>query len=227
MKRRRWYARNRSSPITRRAHRSYGSDTVTLWKSANTPHATMTFTASTAPWYTRRKHQPPIGITQPTWRSDPTGRRNGTGEGINPRRSNRSGVHIGPRPIFPPAAKVTTFVLLCGHRESPRERAGGGCDDHRRNPGIEGPAEQLHRNRPGWGRGRRDGARAGGSDSRSGNEGTDCPQAAFGRRRGPDARGETERGARSEDQRETSCGYGPREPPVILFLDTSALVKLY
>ena len=52
MKRSRWYARNRSSPITRRAHRSYGSDTVTLWKSANVAHATMTFMLSTGLWYT-------------------------------------------------------------------------------------------------------------------------------------------------------------------------------
>ena len=52
MKRSRWYARNRSSPITRRANRSYGSDTVTLWKSANAPHATITFNGFTGPWYT-------------------------------------------------------------------------------------------------------------------------------------------------------------------------------
>ena len=35
-----------------RAHRSYGSDTVTLWKSANTPHATITFNGFTGSWYT-------------------------------------------------------------------------------------------------------------------------------------------------------------------------------
>jgi DNA-binding transcriptional MocR family regulator len=54
VKRRRWYARKRSSPRNPRAHRSYRSETVKLWKSANAPHATITFSASTAPWYTRR-----------------------------------------------------------------------------------------------------------------------------------------------------------------------------
>jgi len=52
VKRSRWYARKRPSPITLRAHRSYGSDTVTLWKSANAPHATITFNGFTGSWYT-------------------------------------------------------------------------------------------------------------------------------------------------------------------------------
>src|SRR3990172_12767364 len=169
-----------------RAHRSYRSETVRLWKSANAPQATITFTASIGACYTRCRHKPQMDVYGRGY-----GRRSVfKGQALS---GDIPGVNPGCREGVSPALEVTTFVISCGYREFPcADTRGGGCDDRRRSTGIEGQAEQLHRNRPGRGRGRGDGAWTGGGGSRSDHQGTHGSQAALGRWGGADASGETQ-----------------------------------